>query len=67
MSISSQNNLNLSNTRVKDYKINDVKCLEKKMKFCDRLNVSGTVRDSGKQIFVELQTVVFEFFKRPPI
>lgn len=49
--------------RVKPIEIKVVKNVEKKMEFCDRQYSYMLERDSGKQIYVELQTVIYEYFK----
>ena len=61
MSISAYKND--SNIRVKPFQINEIVSLEKKQKFCERPHVSAIEKDSGKQIVIELQTIVYEYIK----
>ena len=54
---------NVSNSRIKPFQINEITSLEKKMKFCDRPLGTMKEKHSGKQITVEVQTVVYEYIK----
>ena len=63
MSVVNQSNVNLTNFRVKPFEINEVLSIEKKFNFCDRDYYNMIMRDSGKQISIELQTIMYEYFK----
>ena len=49
--------------RVKPLEIQVITNVEKKMTFCDRDLFNLAVRDSGRQLHIELQTVLYEYFK----
>ena len=46
--------------KFKPFQLNLVTNLEKKRDFCDRVDFEYTINDSGKQITVNLNTVVYE-------
>ena len=57
------NYANIPNQSMKSYELNEKKSLTKKMEFCERSNIIIIERDSGKQVYVELQTIVYEYIK----
>ena len=53
--------------KFKPFQLNLVTNLEKKRDFCDRVDFEYTINDSGKQITVNLNTVMYEALKNNAI
>ena len=53
--------------RIKPVNLNILKNIEKKRKFCDRPLFKAIEKHSGRQLKVELQTVIYEYFKTYPV
>lgn len=51
------------NTMVKNYTMNDVKCLQKKKNYCDRPFINIIPKDSGRQLKIECSTGCYELLK----